>query len=285
MGYNASAAIANMRAGKGRTIYSMNYRQNENPRMRDCSSAITEALKAGGLNIYYGNGSAPNTVGMLNMRGNQFTQISEADAHAGDICVMGGVAGNGGAGHVFMLVSDSDEIECTPGGWNAAGVEGSAYAINEGNYGYLSALGWEMAWLRPNVSGNVPKPVKRAERKVDQIVNVGEFVNLPKPFKLDDVKFVNNIWQGRSNALCKSDFTWTDNGIPLYYVTLTDKNGKKKADQRNAKPGDYFVFDSKMEVLNLFDYKGRDMAEVNATKNRNNTYSFNIDLNPVVEVR
>lgn len=254
MSYNASAAIAKMRAGKGNTIYSMNYRQSDNPRMRDCSSAISEALLAGGCNVYYSNGQAPNTVAMLYMEGNQLTRITEAQAGAGDICVMGGKSGNGGAGHVFMMTSDSDEIECTPSGVNMAGVEGTPNAINETDYGYLKELGWQMDWFRPNGDNNrsTDKPVVPTAGKVDQILNIGEHFKAKHNYRVDELANVYGIDQIVSYELAgDSDCSWLNNGLNVESVDKTDANGNVTADQI-LHVGDYFRLHSdRIEVVDV----------------------------------
>jgi len=242
MGYNANAAIAKMRAGKGNTIYSMNYRQNNNPRMRDCSSAIAEALLAGGVNVYYSNGQAPNTVGMLYMEGKQLKRITEAQAGAGDICVMGGKGGNGAAGHVFMMTSDSDEVECTPSGANMAGVEGSPNAINELDYGYLKNLGWQMDWFRPTSDGNreTDKPVVPETGKVDQVLNIGEHFKAKHNYRVDKLVHAYGIDQVVSNELAGgSDASVLNNGLNVESVIKTDKNGNVTKDQF-INVGDHF---------------------------------------------
>lgn len=246
MGYNASAAIAKMRAGKGNTIYSMTYRQSDNPRMRDCSSAIAEALLAGGVNVYYSNSQAPNTVAMLYMEGKQLTRITEAQAGAGDICIMGGKGGNGAAGHVFMMTSDSIEIECTPSGENMSGVEGTPNAINELDYGYLKNLGWQMDWFRPTSSSNndTSAPVVPETGKVDQVLNIGEHFKAKHNYRVDKLVHEYGIDQVLSYEFAGgTDGSVLNNGLNVESVDKTDKNGNVTKDQ-NIDVGDYFKLHS-----------------------------------------
>ncbi|MGX6988588.1 peptidoglycan amidohydrolase family protein [Leuconostoc fallax] len=267
MAYNVAAAIANMRSGKGRTIYSMNYRQNENPRMRDCSSSIAEALLAGGVNVYYANGMAPNTVGMLQMEGTKFQRITEAQAHTGDICIMGGRGGNGGAGHVFMLTSDSDEIECTPNGWNGAGVYVdassvvTAYAINEGNYGYLKTIGWQMDWFRPIAGGTATNGSHAIQKSnsnpVDQVLDIGSKVRFDGFYHLDSMQEYGDEGKYYAyNQQISYGLPDYNNYIPISELTEVDKNGKPTKDQLfDFKPGwlenTYFRFNGTYKVIDI----------------------------------
>lgn len=255
MGYNASAAIAKMRSGIGNTIYSMNYRQNDNPRMRDCSSAVSEALKAGGVDVYYANGIAPNTVAMLRLEGHQLERITEEQAGAGDICVMGGTGGNGGAGHVFMMTSDSNEIECTPSGVNMAGVEGEPNAINETDYGYLKALGWQMDWFRPTTGESDVTPKVPESGAVDQVLNIGEHFKPRKAYRVDVLTNGYGIDQVVSydlaNGGTSTEYDLYNNGLGVESVDKCDANGNITADQ-NIDEGDYFcLHDDRIEVVDV----------------------------------
>ena len=69
-------------------------------------------------------------------------------------------------------------------------------------------------------------------------------------WQLDKVAKVNGIWQGAEylEAGGASNFTWTDNGIPLELVDLTDKNGKKLSNQNNASAGSYFKYNTYFKI-------------------------------------
>lgn len=67
-------------------------------------------------------------------------------------------------------------------------------------------------------------------------------------WQLDAVSKVNGIWQGAEYLESGSGFTWTDNGIPLSLVDLTDKNGKKLANQSNAGKGSYFKYNTYFKI-------------------------------------
>lgn len=61
-------------------------------------------------------------------------------------------------------------------------------------------------------------------------------------YRVDDLKYVNGMWQVYSKELVPVAFNWTDNGIAVEDIIITDKNGAKLPDQMTH-VGDYFVFD------------------------------------------
>ena len=69
-------------------------------------------------------------------------------------------------------------------------------------------------------------------------------------WRFDTIKQVNGMWQGAEylEAGGASTFSWTDNGIPLALVDLTDKNGKKLSNQNNAGKGSYFKYNTYFKI-------------------------------------
>lgn len=61
-------------------------------------------------------------------------------------------------------------------------------------------------------------------------------------YRVDDLKYVNGLWQVYCKELVPVAFNWTDNGIAVEDIIITDKNGAKLPDQMTH-VGDYFVFD------------------------------------------
>lgn len=75
---------------------------------------------------------------------------------------------------------------------------------------------------------------------VDQVLNVGDYFKAKPAYRVDDMKFVNGIWQVYSNELGGgSNKDWELNGLGVASVDKVDKNGKKTASQ-TIKLGDYF---------------------------------------------
>ncbi|SKA14488.1 Target recognition domain of lytic exoenzyme, partial [Pilibacter termitis] len=98
---------------------------------------------------------------------------------------------------------------------------------------YLVKLnGKELGWLlEQDTWGQLPSkiPVTKDKRKV---------------YRIDDLQFVNGVWQVRCNDLAPAGFDWTDNGIPVDYITKINADGTNLASNgTEVKKGDCFVFD------------------------------------------
>lgn len=61
-------------------------------------------------------------------------------------------------------------------------------------------------------------------------------------YRVDDLEYVNGLWQVYCKELVPVDMDWTDNGIAVEDIIITDKNGVKQANQI-TEVGKYFVFD------------------------------------------
>lgn len=61
-------------------------------------------------------------------------------------------------------------------------------------------------------------------------------------YRVDDLQYVNGLWQVYCKELVPVDMDWTDNGIAVEDIIITDKNGVKQANQI-TEVGKYFVFD------------------------------------------
>lgn len=91
--------------------------------------------------------------------------------------------------------------------------------------------------------GSVPSNTgynSSSSNKVDQVLNVGDYFKAKPAYRVDDMKFVNGIWQVYSNELGGgSNKNWKLNGLGVASVDKVDKNGKKTSNQ-TLKVGDYF---------------------------------------------
>ena len=61
-------------------------------------------------------------------------------------------------------------------------------------------------------------------------------------YRVDDLKYVNGLWQVYSEELAPAGFDWTENGVAVEDIIITDKNGVRSPNQVTH-VGDYFVFD------------------------------------------
>nr|MCW1092114.1 zoocin A [Streptococcus anginosus] len=64
--------------------------------------------------------------------------------------------------------------------------------------------------------------------------------NKLKVYQVNDLQFVNGIWQVRCNYLVPVEFDWTQNGIACEDIDITDANSNVISDQE-TKVGSFFV--------------------------------------------
>src|SRR5699024_7226092 len=89
------------------------------------------------------------------------------------------------------------------------------------------------------VSVSSSKPAK-SNNKVDQVLNVGEYFKAKPAYRVDDMKYINGIWQVVNYELAGGkSINWTLNGFGVESVDKVDSKGKKTANQTLNK-GDYF---------------------------------------------
>ncbi|EPH10686.1 phage tail tip lysozyme [Facklamia hominis] len=124
---NLEAVVNWFRSRQGKVTYSMDNRLG--PNSYDCSSAVFNALKAGG---FVSQDTWPGTTETLfQMEGTLLIPISRAEAKFGDIFVAG-VKGQSlyGGGHTGVFVAPERIIHCT------SSYNGIVETPLEGNYGY-----------------------------------------------------------------------------------------------------------------------------------------------------
>lgn len=66
-----------------------------------------------------------------------------------------------------------------------------------------------------------------------------------KAYRVDDLEFVNGLWQVKCYELVPINFDWTQNGIACGDIIITDAEGNR-SDNQVTHVGDYFVFDQTM---------------------------------------
>lgn len=261
-------AIAWFTARKGKVTYSMDNRRG--PNSYDCSSAVYYSLIEAGL--------FPSTIGI----GNTESEFKALETHGftivpadkdgnvatkrGDIFIWGIRGQSAGAfGHTGIFVNADDIIHCNYG-YNG---------ITVNNHDLIASYnGW------PNLTvyrytGNAPVSAAQA---TDQVVEVGSFIRFDKSYTAHDVQFQANMWQVRTNDLCKSDFTWDDNGIPAALLTEVDTEGYATADQELA-IGSLYKIPGKFLVLDVGESNGTWMAQVGF-----GAITFWVDIETATEV-
>ena len=88
--------------------------------------------------------------------------------------------------------------------------------------------------------GKVSSKPAKSNHKVDQVLNVGEYFKAKPAYRVDDMKYVNGIWQVVNYELAGGkSINWTLNGLGVESVDKVNSKGKKTANQTLNK-GDYF---------------------------------------------
>lgn len=113
--------------------------------------------------------------------------------------------------------------------------------------------------------------------KPDQILSIGSNVKLKGTYRVDALAQVGGIWQVRTNALCRSGFTWVDNGVPVAPLTEV-ASGKATRDQVLA-VGSYYKVGGTFKVVNMGQYAGRWLAQINM-----GGWRLWVDVEPLTEV-
>ena len=111
--------------------------------------------------------------------------------------------------------------------------------------------------IKYGIGGTVTTPVASKPASTSKTLGVGAHVqprwaanDKSRVWQFDKVAKVNGIWQGAEylEAGGASNFTWSENGVPLELVDLTDKNGKKLSNQNNAGAGSYFKYNTYFKI-------------------------------------
>lgn len=227
---NSEQMLKWMSDRQGKVTYSMNSRLG--PNSYDCSSAVYFALVAGGFLPTGTMGNTDSLFGHLEAAGWKKVAANSKgyyDVKRGDIFIWGTRGASGGAaGHTGIFIDSKDEmIHC--------------------NYGYngITVNDHDTLWSH---NGKPTVTIYRFTKAVETTIQNGATNTKPntatssgnKVYQVDDLQYVNGIWQVRCNYLVPTEFNWTENGIACADITLTDKNGNVLADQVTKK-GSYFI--------------------------------------------
>ena len=146
------------------------------------------------------------------------------DFERGDVVIWGprdGSSSLGAFGHVMIMTSPTTMIHC--------------------NYGYdgIAETDYNQIW---EINGRPRETVFRenGQAAAPQPAPLANKAQSLKIYRVDDLQFVNDIWQVRCNDLVPVEFDWTDNGIACEDIDITDANGNVISDQE-TKVGSFFV--------------------------------------------
>lgn len=222
---------------QGKLTYSMYGSRNGSDGTADCSGSISQALKENGFKI----DGLPSTVTLgKQLANNGFIRISKNqdwDSKAYDIILMSwgsDMSSSGGSGgHVGMLINETDFISVD---YWTGGQYGKAVSIHKwNNYYYTEKPSYIEVWRyvggTVNTGGQVPNTETKTQDKA--------------MYQADEIKFVNGMYQIKSNFLCPVGFDWSENGIPVSMVNWVNADGTNRADgkDKDFKKGDWFSFE------------------------------------------
>lgn len=240
-----------------KVYYSMDYRNGQTVNGRpnfDCSSAVYYALVSAGY--LPSNAKIGNTDSLYgDLEKNGFTKLQPSaqgdyDTRRGDIFLWGKRgASSGGAGHTGIFTNANDIIHCNYG-YNG---------ITVNNYDWLRGVNGypEQTFYRYTGASYTPPSIQGSP--TDQVLEIGSTIKFENIYVANDVQLIGGIWQVRSNALCKSGFTWDDNGIPAEPLVEVDIDGYRTPDQ-SLDINSPFKIPGKFTVLDLGESDGMWLA-------------------------
>jgi len=217
---------------QGKVTYSMNARLGLYS--YDCSSAVYFALRAGG---FLANGMMGNTDSLfehLEAAGWVKVLPNANGSYAvkrGDIFIWGVRGASGGAaGHTGIFVDSADNIIHCNAGYNG---------ITVNNHDTIWGYNGKPAVTVYRYSGN--GNIGSDNGATNTLPGTGE-KSSNKVYQVDELKFVNGIWQVRCDELVPTQFDWTENGIACADITLTDSKGNILPEtQQVTSKGSYFI--------------------------------------------
>ena len=223
MSIDLNAVVNWFDARKGLLTYSMTGSRNGADGTADCSGSITQAMRESGASPYAYLYSTVTLGSYLSANG--YTRISENqswDAQRGDIVLMSwgsSMAYSGGAGGHVGIMKDHDTF-ISVDYWTGGQVGAAVSEHNWDTYYSVNKPAYIEVWRQDGQSQPTPtKPDNQASSAIQQFQAVGNKFTAYEPFKVDDIKYHNNIWQFVSYQLNGSnDVNWDDNGIPLSVV-------------------------------------------------------------------
>lgn len=188
----------------------------------DCSSAVSKSL---GISLNNNTETLKSNLPTIGYHQVYDGVDGSIVFERGDVVIWGprdSSSSLGAFGHVMIMTSPTTMIHCS------YGYDG----IVESDYNQI----WEIngrpreTVFRENGQAAAPQPAPLANKSQ----------NL-KIYRVDDLQFVNGIWQVYCEDLVPVEFDWTQNGIACGDIDITDANGNLLGDQE-TKVGSYFVF-------------------------------------------
>lgn len=224
MAIDNNKAISWFDIRKGLLTYSMSGSRNGTDGTADCSGAITQTIRDAGGSQYAYLYSTVTLASYLSENGYTRISVNQSwDAQKGDIILMSwgpSMAYSGGAGgHVLIMKYHDTSISVDYWTGGQAGT-----AVSEHNWDYYYSVNkpayievWRQDGTAPQPTPS--KPDASDTNAIAQFKAAGNKFTAYEPFKVDDIKLHNGIWQFVSYQLNGGkDVNWDDNGIPLSVV-------------------------------------------------------------------
>lgn len=257
---NINGMIQYMVDLKNRGItYSMTGSRNGTDGTGDCSGTVVEAIFRSGGEKYDWLFNTDSMHAYLLELG--FVCVAEGKGSyspkRGDVFIWGVRGQSGGAfGHTGIFYDDSENIIHCNYGYNGVTINNVDLIWNANGqpYYYIYRLnGSNPQPSKPEQPQKPKPPVNQEKRRFG--------------YRVDDVQFVNGIWQVKNNFLCQAGFTWNDNGIPAIDIDMIDPaTGNMLANQDTIQVGQYFAFNP-----NRVKYVGHSVSENGRTYRSINT--------------
>ncbi|MGL9971494.1 lytic exoenzyme target recognition domain-containing protein [Enterococcus sp. DIV1420a] len=215
--------------------YSMTGSRDGSDGTGDCSGTVVRAVQLAG-------GTKPgwlyNTDSMhayLIENGYQliFENQPTYEPKKGDIFIWGEKGQSSGAfGHTGIFYDDQENIIHCNYGYNGVTINNVDEIARANGYPYY------YIYRASVVNNSQPGP---------QVQALAQEKPAPKPkrrygYRVDDLQFLNGIWQVRNDVLGQPDFDWTDNGINVAYIDKIDPGTGENTPDQTLNVGDYFAF-------------------------------------------
>lgn len=254
MGVNTNNVIAFMEGLKNIGItYSMNGSRDGSDGTGDCSGTIVRAIEqSGGTKAsWLFNTDSMHAYLIQNGYKLVYENNPTYTPKRGDIFIWGRKGQSGGAfGHTGIFYDDNENIIHCNFGYNGVTINNVDSIAKANGFPYYYIYRLEGGSTTPiNPTPPTPNKPQASGRK-----RFGYLVN--------DLQFVNGIWQIRCDHLCPIDFTWVENGIDVAHVDVMDGNGNVSNNQ-TVKIGDYvsFIPSAVVSCSKTTNYKGVQLSE------------------------
>jgi len=106
----------------------------------------------------------------------------------------------------------------------------------------------------PGVNGGSNTNTRNKTNGLDQVLHVGEYFKARKAYRVDEMKFVNGVWQVVNYELAGGkDFSWIYNGFGVASTDKVDANGNITKDQELSVGAYFRLHSDRIKVVDAND--------------------------------